>query len=134
MDFTYTPRDPNYPTFFTLEPNRAENASSFKSRLITIPPGSSVYDKAFPGSPDFSDGMRVIEASPFKADIPFEESATITVVSKNFQGDTGEPIFDQDTSYIVYLKNADDAQYVDLSEIVSDVALTPSEDPEPEVL
>jgi len=40
VDFCSEPIDPNYPTFFTLEPVSAEQAHIYNSRLVTLRPGA----------------------------------------------------------------------------------------------
>lgn len=123
VDFSLSPSDPNYPTFFGLEPVISEKASAFKSKLITLRPGSGIYKKVFPENQDFPDGLRVIETTPSTADLKQSDSVTVTVQSKEFQRDTGEPIFDDETLYVVYLKDPSDAQYIQLSELVEKVTI-----------
>ena len=133
VDFSLTPVDPNYPTPFSIEPCKIEKASAFKSKLITVPPGTDAYDKAHPESKDYSNAMRVIEVTPPVANVKFENELMAVVASKNFEKATGGPVFDPDTSYVVYLKDESDAQFVSLAEVVpwGEDPLTPTDDPEP---
>lgn len=136
VDFSIDPEDPNYPTFFTLEANPVEKASVHKSKLMTIPPGSAIWKKAFPDSENYSDGLRVIEATPPRADLTIDESITVSIKGQGFTKDTGEPIVDNNTSFIVYPKYEEDSQYIELSEVVQAEAVQTitSEDDVPEVL
>ena len=108
VDFSIDPTDPNYPTPFILEPSPSCRVNSGKSKLITIQPGTAPINKT----------LRVIEATPFEGEFTVERSLSITLQTIDFEAKTGNPIFDKDTTYVVYLKDPQDANYVRLSEIV----------------
>ena len=108
VDFSIDPTDPNFPAPFVLEPSPSCRVNSGKSKLITIPPGAAPLDKS----------IRVIEATPFEGEFTTERSISVTVQTKDFEAKTGNAIFDKDTTYVVYLKDPEDANYVRLSEIV----------------
>ena len=59
-----------------------------------------------------------VEATSSEGEFTTGRSIVVTLQTKDFEAKTGNPIFDKDPTYVVYLKDPQDANYVRLSEIV----------------